>query len=53
MMIIVYGDSSLNGAKAMSLTTPSIMTFSIMGIFVTLSLNDSQHKGLICDTQHK
>jgi len=44
MVIIVHGDSSLNSAKAMSITTPSIMTFSIMGLFVTLSINDSQHK---------
>jgi hypothetical protein len=42
-----FGITSPEGAKTFSLTTFRIMTLSIMGLFVTLSIDDSQHK----DTQ--
>jgi hypothetical protein len=32
--------------------TLNITTSSIKALFVTLSINDTQHKGLNCDTQH-
>ncbi len=46
----------------LSIMTLSVTTFSTMGLFATLSTNDTQHddtkrnnfqhNGLICDTQH-
>jgi hypothetical protein len=35
-----------------SIMTFSIMTLSIKGLYVTISINDTDHKGLICDNQH-
>jgi hypothetical protein len=47
-MSIKLGYTYLKGAKTgamtLSLTTLSIMTLSIMGLFVTLTINDPQHK---------
>jgi hypothetical protein len=40
---------SSQGAMTFSITTVSIMTFSIMGLVVTLSITDAMHN----DTQHK
>ncbi len=36
-----------------NITTVNIMTLSIKGLYVTLSISDTQHKGLIYETQHK
>jgi hypothetical protein len=32
------------GATTFSITTPGITTLSIMGLFATLRINDTQHK---------
>jgi hypothetical protein len=36
--------SNKKGAKTLSVTTVSIMTVSEKGLFVTLSINDTQHQ---------
>jgi hypothetical protein len=42
-------DCEVKGATTHSITTLSIVTFSIMGVFSALDINDTQHN----DTQHK
>jgi hypothetical protein len=39
-----FCESSFGGAKTLSLMTPSIITLSIRGLFVALSISDIQHK---------
>jgi hypothetical protein len=41
---ICNGESVIVGATTFNITTLSITTLSIKGLFVTLSVNDIQHK---------
>ncbi len=41
---VVLIKSLTKGATTFSITTLSIKTFSVAGLFATLSINDAQHK---------